>query len=88
MSHSNAILTPKGRLLLTQCVVEDGWLESARQTRGQINLLFPAGLCGGPRNDSRSPCPPPRAGLPGTAKRAPQGCKTAPAGPTGHRGGP
>ncbi|HME02121.1 MAG TPA: leucine zipper domain-containing protein, partial [Solirubrobacteraceae bacterium] len=25
MSHANALLTPKGRLRLARCVVEDGW---------------------------------------------------------------
>ncbi|MGY2747514.1 hypothetical protein ACVWZ8_004696 [Arthrobacter sp. UYCu723] len=25
MSHANAILTPKGRLRLARCVLEDGW---------------------------------------------------------------
>jgi transposase len=25
MSHANAVLTPKGRLRLAKCVVEDGW---------------------------------------------------------------
>jgi hypothetical protein len=30
MSHANALLTPKGRLRLARCVVEDGWPTSAR----------------------------------------------------------
>lgn len=37
MSHPNALLTPKGRLLLAQCVVDDGWPLRRAAERFQVS---------------------------------------------------
>ena len=37
MSHANALLTPKGRLRLAQCVVEDGWSLRRAAERFQVS---------------------------------------------------
>lgn len=56
MSHPNALLTPRGRLLLAQCVVDDGWPLRRAAERFQVSattaarwssryrLLGPAGM--------------------------------------------
>jgi transposase-like protein len=38
MSHANAILTPKGRLRLAQCVVEEGWPLRRAAERFQVSV--------------------------------------------------
>jgi transposase InsO family protein len=38
MSHANAILTPKGRLRLAQCVVDDGWPLRRAAERFQVSV--------------------------------------------------
>lgn len=38
MSHPNAILAPKGRLLLAQCIVEDGWALRRAAERFQVSV--------------------------------------------------
>lgn len=38
LSHSNAILAPKGRLLLAQCVVDDGWPLRRAAERFQVSV--------------------------------------------------
>jgi transposase InsO family protein len=37
MSHANAVLTPKGRLALARCVVEDGWSLRRAAERFQVS---------------------------------------------------
>lgn len=37
MSHVNALLTPRGRLLLACCVVEDGWALRRAAERFQVS---------------------------------------------------
>jgi transposase InsO family protein len=37
MSHANALLTPRGRLLLARCVVEDGWPLRRAAERFQVS---------------------------------------------------
>jgi hypothetical protein len=37
MSHANALLTPRGRLLLARCVVEDGWTFARAAERFQCS---------------------------------------------------
>jgi hypothetical protein len=56
MSHANAKLTPRGRLALAQCIVEDGWMirraaerfqaspTTAARWAGRYRELGPAGL--------------------------------------------
>jgi len=36
VSHANAMLTPKGRLVLARCVVEDGWSLRRAAERFQV----------------------------------------------------
>ncbi len=38
MSHANACLTPKGRLKLARCVVEDGWSLRRAAERFQVSV--------------------------------------------------
>ncbi|MFJ6281352.1 IS481 family transposase [Arthrobacter subterraneus] len=38
MSHPNALLTPKGRLLLARCVVDDGWPLRRAAERFQVSV--------------------------------------------------
>src|SRR5215218_7552383 len=38
MSHANALLTPKGRLRLARCVVEDGWSLRRAAERFQVSV--------------------------------------------------
>lgn len=38
MSHANALLTPRGRLLLARCVVEDGWTLARAAERFQCSM--------------------------------------------------
>ena len=38
MSHGNALLTPRGRLLLARCVVEDGWPLRRAAERFQVSV--------------------------------------------------
>ena len=38
MSHANALLTPRGRLLLAQCVVDDGWSLRRAAERFQVSV--------------------------------------------------
>src|SRR4029079_10545418 len=37
MTHANALLTPKGRLRLARCVVEDGWTYARAAERFQCS---------------------------------------------------
>lgn len=37
MTHSNAVLTPKGRLMLARCVVEEGWALRRAAERFQVS---------------------------------------------------
>ncbi len=37
MSHANALLTPRGRLALARCVVEDGWPLRRAAERFQVS---------------------------------------------------
>ncbi|MBG6184948.1 transposase [Arthrobacter sp. CAN_A214] len=38
MSHPNALLTPKGRLRLAQCVVDNGWPLRRAAERFQVSV--------------------------------------------------
>ena len=38
MSHANAILTPKGRLRLARCIVDDGWPLRRAAERFQVSV--------------------------------------------------
>src|SRR4051812_43680631 len=38
MSHANAVLTPKGRLRLARCIVEDGWPLARAAERFQVSV--------------------------------------------------
>jgi transposase len=38
MSHANACLTPRGRLKLARCVVEDGWSLRRAADRFQVSV--------------------------------------------------
>ncbi len=41
--HANASLTPKGRLALARCIVEDGWpLRARRRARYQVAVTTAA----------------------------------------------
>lgn len=42
MSHANALLTPKGRLRLARCVVEDGWPLRRAAERFQVSVTTAA----------------------------------------------
>ena len=42
MSHANALLTPKGRLRLARCVVEDGWSLRRAAERFQVSVTTAA----------------------------------------------
>lgn len=42
MSHPNALLTPKGRLLLARCVVDDGWPLRRAAERFQVSTTTAA----------------------------------------------
>jgi transposase len=42
MSHANAFLTPKGRLRLARCVVEDGWSLRRAAERFQVSVTTAA----------------------------------------------
>jgi hypothetical protein len=42
MSHANALLTPKGRLRLARCVVEDGWTLRRAAERFQVSVTTAA----------------------------------------------
>ncbi|KQR64184.1 transposase [Arthrobacter sp. Leaf337] len=42
MSHGNALLTPKGRLRLARCVVEDGWSLRRAAERFQVSVTTAA----------------------------------------------
>lgn len=38
MAHINAVLAPKGRLMLAQCVVDDGWSLPGTVERFQVSV--------------------------------------------------
>jgi transposase InsO family protein len=42
MSHANALLTPKGRLRLARCIVEDGWSLRRAAERFQVSVTTAA----------------------------------------------
>jgi hypothetical protein len=42
MSHANALLTPKGRLRLARCVVDDGWALRRAAERFQVSVTTAA----------------------------------------------
>jgi transposase-like protein len=42
MSHANALLTPKGRLRLARCVVDDGWTLRRAAERFQVSVTTAA----------------------------------------------
>jgi transposase len=46
MSHANALLTPKGRLRLARCVVEDGWSLQRAAERFQVSVTTAARWAG------------------------------------------
>jgi transposase InsO family protein len=46
MSHANAVLTPKGRLLLARCVVEDRWPLARAAERFQVSVATAARWAG------------------------------------------
>ena len=46
MSRANALLTPKGRLRLARCVVEDGWSLRRAQERFQVSMTTAARWAG------------------------------------------
>ena len=46
MSHANALLTPRGRLLLARCVVEDGWPLRRAADRFQVSATTAARWAG------------------------------------------
>lgn len=46
MSHPNAVLTPKGRLRLARCVVEDGWPLARAAERFQVSVSTAARWAG------------------------------------------
>lgn len=46
MSHANALLTPKGRLRLARCVVEDGWSLRRAAERFQVSVTTAARWAG------------------------------------------
>jgi transposase len=46
MSHANALLTPKGRLRLARCVVEDGWSLDRAAERFQVSVTTAARWAG------------------------------------------
>ncbi|MDQ0689876.1 transposase-like protein [Arthrobacter sp. W4I7] len=46
MSHANALLTPKGRLRLARCVVEDGWSLHRAAERFQVSVTTAARWAG------------------------------------------
>lgn len=67
MSHANALLTPRGRLLLARCVVEDGWplrraadrfnvsVRTAKRWADRYRAQGPAGM--GDRSSRPRSCP-------------------------------
>ena len=67
MSHANALLTPRGRLLLARCVVEQGWTlqraaerfqvsaTTAARWAGRYRQLGEAGMVDRPSRPHRSP---------------------------------
>ena len=72
MSHANATLTPRGRLLLARCVVVDRWplrraaerfqvsVTTAKRWAGRYRLLGPAGMADRSSRPHRSPHRTPR----------------------------
>jgi transposase len=46
MSHANALLTPRGRLRLARCVVEDGWSLQRAAERFQVSVTTAARWAG------------------------------------------
>ena len=72
MSHANALLTPKGRLRLARCVVEDGWPLRRAAERFQVSVTTAArwaaryralGEAGMPDRSSRPLCSPRRTAV-------------------------
>jgi hypothetical protein len=67
VSHANAVLTPRGRLLLARCVVEQGWplrraadrfqvsATTAARWAGRYRLLGAAGMVDRSSRPDRSP---------------------------------
>ncbi len=80
MSHANATLTPRGRLLLARCVVEDGWTLQRAAERFRVSATTaarwaeryrehgPVGMTDRSSRPHRSPGAPPPAWSGGSSR--------------------